>query len=63
MVFPEGDHEKILRAAHILAEEKIARPIVLGNTPAIRRKARGLGISLTGIEIVDIAKRAASRLC
>ena len=58
VVFPEGDHEKILRAAHILAEERIAWPILLGNTPAIRRKAGELGISLAGIEIVDIAQSA-----
>src|SRR5262249_55460944 len=27
VVFPEGDHEKILRASHTLVEEKIALPI------------------------------------
>src|SRR5690348_11987526 len=27
VVFPEGDNEKVLRAAHILADEKIAQPI------------------------------------
>ncbi len=30
VVFPEGDNEKILRACHILLEEKIAIPILLG---------------------------------
>ena len=30
VVFPEGNHEKILRACHVLIEEKIAVPILLG---------------------------------
>ena len=30
VVFPEGENEKILRAAHILVEEEIALPILLG---------------------------------
>ena len=31
VVFPEGENEKILRACHSLVEEKIAKPILLGN--------------------------------
>ncbi len=31
LVFPEGEEEKILRAAQILVDEKIAEPILLGN--------------------------------
>ena len=30
VVFPEGENEKILRAAHILVEENIAQPMLLG---------------------------------
>jgi malate dehydrogenase (oxaloacetate-decarboxylating)(NADP+) len=56
VVFPEGDHEKILRASRILVEEKIARPILLGNEDAIRAKAAELALSLQGIEIVDVVK-------
>jgi malate dehydrogenase (oxaloacetate-decarboxylating)(NADP+) len=53
VVFPEGDHEKVLRACHILVEEKIAEPILLGNESAIRSKAEDLGISLKNMSIVD----------
>ena len=53
VVFPEGDHEKVLRACHILVEEKIAEPILLGNESAIRSKAENLGISLKNMSIVD----------
>ena len=60
VVFPEGDNEKILRACHILVEEKIARPILLGSEPAIRNKASELAANLEGIEIVDV-DRAANR--
>ncbi len=55
VVFPEGENDKILRACHILVEEKIARPILLGNAEVIIRRAAELGISLEGIEVVDPA--------
>ena len=38
IVFPEGENEKILRACHTLIEEKIAVPILLGSSAAIRGK-------------------------
>jgi malate dehydrogenase (oxaloacetate-decarboxylating)(NADP+) len=60
VVFPEGDHEKILRACHILAEEKIAHPILLGNEQAIHAKAAELGISLKSMTVVDL-KRSSRR--
>ena len=56
VVFPEGDHEKILRACHILAEEKIAHPMLLGNEQAIYAKAAELGISLRSMTVVDLER-------
>jgi len=53
IVFPEGNHQKILRACHALIEEKIAVPILLGRTNEIQRKAAELGIPLTGVTIVE----------
>ncbi len=53
VVFPEGDSDKILRAAHILVDEKIATPILLGRAETIRVKAADLGLSLDGMDIVD----------
>ena len=55
VVFPEGDNEKVLRAAHILVDEKIAQPILLGNTATIRANMANLGLSLNGMEVVDPA--------
>jgi malate dehydrogenase (oxaloacetate-decarboxylating)(NADP+) len=56
VVFPEGDNEKILRACHILAEEKIARPILLGQAAAIHTKAAELGVDLSGMVLADPAE-------
>lgn len=55
VVFPEGDNEKVLRAAHILADEKIAQPILLGNSATIRATMEKLGLSLAGMELLDPA--------
>src|SRR5664279_5476658 len=55
VVFPEGNHQKILRACHVLIEEKIAIPILLGRTNEIQRTAAELGIPLTGVTIVEPA--------
>ncbi len=41
IVFPEGEEEKILRAAQILCDEKIARPILLGDPARIHAAGNG----------------------
>ena len=38
IVFPEGEEEKILRAAQILVDEGIAKPILLGDEDEIKAK-------------------------
>jgi len=53
VVFPEGENEKILHACHSLAEEKIARPVLLGDLATIHARAEELGLSLEGIKVVD----------
>src|SRR5208282_4445408 len=53
VVFPEGESEKILRAAHILVEEDIAQPMLIGNTQVIRAKAADLSVDLKKITVVD----------
>jgi malate dehydrogenase (oxaloacetate-decarboxylating)(NADP+) len=53
IVFPEGDNEKILRAAQNLVEEGIAIPILVGNEIKIRGAMVELGIELNGVSIVD----------
>ncbi|MDD5207747.1 MAG: NADP-dependent malic enzyme [Elusimicrobiales bacterium] len=55
IVFPEGEEEKILRAAQELVDEKIAAPILLGNEARIKALIAEHGMSLEGIEIIDPA--------
>jgi malate dehydrogenase (oxaloacetate-decarboxylating)(NADP+) len=55
IVFPEGNHEKILRACHVLIEERIATPILLGRSSDIQKAAAELQILLDGAVIVDPA--------
>lgn len=56
IVFPEGDNEKILRAAHILIEEGIAQPILIGNHDKITAKMEELGLDFNGsVSIIDPA--------
>jgi malate dehydrogenase (oxaloacetate-decarboxylating)(NADP+) len=55
IVFPEGENEKILRAAQVLLEQGIARPILLGSEKKIRATLDELGIDLNGVTIIDPA--------
>jgi len=55
VVFPDGEHEKILRAAHILVEEQIATPMLIGDASTIRMRAADLGVNLDKIIVVDPA--------
>jgi malate dehydrogenase (oxaloacetate-decarboxylating)(NADP+) len=53
IVFPEGDDPRILRASRILADEGIARPILLGDLDAIRRQADDASLTLEDIDLVN----------
>jgi malate dehydrogenase (oxaloacetate-decarboxylating)(NADP+) len=55
VVFPEGTHEKVLRATQIVLDEGIARPVLLGDKRAVEAMARELEVDLRGAEIVDPA--------
>jgi len=52
IVFPEGDNEKILRAAKELVEEGIAKPILIGDKKKIKQKMAELHIELD-VPIID----------
>ncbi len=56
VVFPEGENERILRACHRLVEEKIATPILLGNSASIALKAADLGLDAQTFRIIDPRK-------
>jgi malate dehydrogenase (oxaloacetate-decarboxylating)(NADP+) len=56
IVFPEGEEEKILRAAQIIVDEKIAQPILLGSQDVVTHRISELGLELDGVEVIDPAK-------
>ncbi|PLX98451.1 MAG: NADP-dependent malic enzyme [Desulfuromonas sp.] len=56
IVFPEGDEEKILRAAQILVDEGIAKPIMLGDEEEILSNAKALNVDMKDVVIIDPAK-------
>jgi malate dehydrogenase (oxaloacetate-decarboxylating)(NADP+) len=53
IVFPEGEHERIIRAVAQIVEEGIAHPILVGSPDRIRERAVELGVSLEGVTLVD----------
>jgi malate dehydrogenase (oxaloacetate-decarboxylating)(NADP+) len=56
IVFPEGDNPKIISAAIMSYEMKIAYPILIGNENVIKEFAEEHGYDLSGIEIIDPKK-------
>lgn len=56
IVFPEGEEEKILRAAQIIRDEKIAQPILLGSNSLMTEKIKSLHLDLHGIEMINPSK-------
>jgi malate dehydrogenase (oxaloacetate-decarboxylating)(NADP+) len=52
IVFPEGEHPKILRAAKILAEEGICRPILLARDRDAEKFARELQVPLDKVDLI-----------
>jgi malate dehydrogenase (oxaloacetate-decarboxylating)(NADP+) len=53
VVFPEGEEDKILRAAAILVDEGIAIPILLGNVAQIRARVSELNLEIGDTQIID----------
>jgi len=58
IVYAEGEDERVLRAAQMLVDDGIARPILLGNREVIARKMQELGLRLDldrGVTVLDPA--------
>ncbi|HEX4952709.1 MAG TPA: NADP-dependent malic enzyme [Thermoanaerobaculia bacterium] len=55
VVFPEGEHPKILRTAKILVEEGIAHPVLLARREAILEPLAELDLGPEKLTIVDTA--------
>ena len=53
VVFAEGTHPSMMKAAIKAKNEGICHPILLGNDERIEKLARELGLSLEGVEVVN----------
>jgi phosphate acetyltransferase len=53
IVLPEGDDERVLRAADILLRRGVLALTVLGDPDAVRVRAAALGLDLDGAALVD----------
>jgi phosphate acetyltransferase len=53
IVLPEGDDERVLRAAELLLLRGIVDLTILGEPAGTRAKAEALGLNIAGAEIVD----------
>jgi phosphate acetyltransferase len=56
VLYAEGAEDRTLQAAVILRDEKLAKPIVMGNPEELLAHAKSLNISLDGIDIHDPEK-------
>lgn len=54
IVFAEGAHPSMLKAAVLAKEEGICNPILLGNDEIIRKLAKEHNLSLDGVEVVNL---------
>lgn len=53
IVLPDAIDPRAMKAARIIADEKIATPLLIGNSAAITAKAKEENVSLEGLKIVD----------
>ncbi|HEY2645236.1 MAG TPA: phosphate acetyltransferase [Galbitalea sp.] len=53
IVLPEGNDDRILKAASTLLQRKVAALTILGDASAIRARAIELGLDISGAKIVD----------
>jgi malate dehydrogenase (oxaloacetate-decarboxylating)(NADP+) len=56
IVFPDGAHPKVLRAAQILVDEGICKPVLIGEEWRIVNRADQHGVTLEGIEICEVKR-------
>ncbi|MBS1487459.1 MAG: NADP-dependent malic enzyme [Bacteroidetes bacterium] len=53
ILFAEADHHKVLKAAQVLQDENIAKPILLGSRVEIERLIKEHSLELTDCQIID----------
>jgi malate dehydrogenase (oxaloacetate-decarboxylating)(NADP+) len=66
VVFADGEEERILRAAQVVVDEGMARPVLIGRPDVIDRRAERLGLRLKrdqDYDLVDQSQDARYREC
>ncbi|MCJ7812211.1 phosphate acetyltransferase, partial [bacterium] len=53
IVLPEGEEERMIRAAAQIRQEKVCRVTLLGDEKKVSQKAKDMGVSLKDISILD----------
>jgi len=53
VVYPEGEEEKIIRAAHVVYQDNMAYPILLGNKKIIEEEINRLGFDQSEFSIIE----------
>ena len=54
VVFAEGTHPSMMKAAIKAKDEGLCHPVLLGNDERIEKLAKELGLSLEGVEVVNL---------
>ena len=55
IVLPEGEDDRVIKAAARVASEGYAKPTLLGRVDRIRASAERLVVKLDGVEVIDVA--------
>lgn len=53
VAYPEGEHPRVIRAARMVLDDRIAEPVLIGNPDRIRARMAEHGIDPDGIAIED----------
>ncbi|HEX2444851.1 MAG TPA: NADP-dependent malic enzyme [Vicinamibacterales bacterium] len=53
IVFPDGDEPTVVRAARMIADQHIARPVLVGSVSAIEARLDAAGVDRRAVEIID----------
>ena len=60
VAFPEGENETMMQAVAKIAAERLAECVLVGDGGKLKELADERGISLDGIEIVDVTDEEAN---
>ena len=63
VIFAEGEDERVLRAAQVIVDEQIAKPLLLGRYAVIEQRIKECGLRLRPGELIEIMDPQESAVC